>query len=81
MRMPAGIICPVGGAGRILTDGLGECPDLEFDIFGLATLADAEEVEEALLWDMTDGWWMCMLRTEDTEDDVDLRPPMPERRL
>jgi len=49
--------------------------------FGLATLADAEEVDDALLCEMPDGWWMCMLRTEDTDEDVDLRPPMPERRL
>lgn len=38
-------------------------------------LLDVEEVDDALL---CDGWCMCMLRTDDTEDDVDLRPPMPD---
>lgn len=39
---------------------------------------DADEVDEALEWVWT--WWM--LRIEDTEDDVDLRPrrPAEERR-
>lgn len=36
--------------------------------------SEAEEVDEALL---CEWWWCGMLRIEDTDDDVDLRPRRP----
>lgn len=69
----------VGVAGRILTELWGE-RDGRF-VGGRAedwTELDVEDVELALEWLGT--WWM--LRMEETEDEVDLRPrrPVEERR-
>lgn len=67
----------VGVAGRTLTlecgerPGFSRAPLLVFDAAGEAR--EAEDVEDALECECT---W-CMLRTEDTDEDVDLRPRRP----
>ena len=62
----------MGVAGRTLTEVWGERETL---VMGLEVdvVMELEEVEEALEWVWT--WWM--LRMEETEDEVDLRPRRP----
>lgn len=68
----------VGVAGRTLTEAWGD-----FDLRPVTDTAgevmDADEVEDAL---ECEWWWNGIERTEDTEEDVDLRPRRPpeERR-
>lgn len=70
--------------GRTLTEecGLRPCAAAVADLLvveteGEAMEAEAEEVEDALEAECR-CWWM--LRMEDTEEDVDLRPRRPEER-
>lgn len=71
----------VGVAGRTFMllcgdlESLCECPDT----LTAGEVTEAEDVELALLWEW---WWWGMLRIEETEDEVDLRPRRPplERR-
>jgi hypothetical protein len=72
----------VGVAGRTLTDEWGDRGTLwgaETETAGEAMETEAEDVDDALLcvW-----WWWGMLRIEDTDEEVDLRPRRPpeERR-
>lgn len=61
----------VGVAGSIFTDARGERGDLR-----VTEEMDADDVEEALEWDLL--WKERML---ETEEDVEFRPPrVPERR-
>lgn len=81
--MLGGRVMVVGEAGRILTEAWGEGPEREpggLERLGEAIEFEADEVEEALLCEMPDGCVRWMLRTEETEEEVDLRPPRPERR-
>ena len=71
----------VGVAGRTLMllcgdlDSLCEWPDVDT----VGDTSEAEDVDDALL---CEWWWCGMLRIDDTDDDVDLRPRRPpeERR-
>jgi hypothetical protein len=68
----------VGVAGRTLTEVCGDF-DLRPETETAGEVMDAEEVDEAL---ECEWWWYGIERTEDTEEDVDLRPRRPpeERR-
>lgn len=71
----------VGVAGRTFMllcgdlEGLWEWPDVET----AGETMEAEDVDDALL---CEWWWCGMLRMEDTDEEVDLRPRRPpeERR-
>ena len=88
MRMLEGkCVVVVGVAGRILTEAWGErvvkvvvFMEAEPDpwAFVLLVVIEADDVDDALECEWT--WWM--LRTDDTEEDVDFRPRRPalERR-
>lgn len=83
-RMLLGKEVEVGVAGRTLTEWCGLRLDAIMAEGVLETLVETEPVllvELALLWLW---WWVawCMLRIEDTEDEVLLRPrnPGPEER-
>lgn len=72
-----------GEAGSILTLACGDGPERDpggLLGFGEAMEALADEVDEALLWDTPDGCDRWKLRTDDTDDEVDLRRPKPDRR-
>lgn len=75
--MPEGKADVVGVAGRTLTDEWGDRVDLRL-IAEELTEFEFEEVDDAFerVW----AWWI--LRIEDTDDEVDLRPrrPADERR-
>lgn len=62
----------IGVAGRTLTEVCGEREGLEKAAEEWIELV-VEEVEEALEWLGT--WWI--LRIEETEEEVDLRPRRP----
>lgn len=79
-RMLEGKVLAVGVDGRTLTDVCGERPVRMLDALLWAegkadecTELEVDEVDEALEWVCT--WWM--LRTELTDDEVDLRPRRP----
>lgn len=62
----------VGVEGRTLTEVCGDLDDFENGTEEWMEL-EVEEVEEAFEW--VGKWWM--LRMEDTDDEVDLRPLKP----
>ena len=81
--MLGGRVTAVGVAGNIFTLACGDGPDR--DPGGLLRFGDAietlaDDVDEALLWDIREGGPTVKLRTEDTDEDVDFRRPSPERR-
>jgi hypothetical protein len=64
----------VGVAGRTLTLLWGLRPSFMFvEVVGLARDVDCELVLEALECE----WWWWMLRMEETDEEVDLRPRRP----
>ena len=62
----------VGVAGRTLSEVCGERDDLRLMAEEFTEL-EVDEVDEALEWEGT--WWI--LRTDETDEDVDLRPWRP----
>ena len=75
-RMLDGNVEMVGVAGRTLTEVCGERavrgPGFMADVASEREL-EVEDVDEALEWLCT--WWI--LRTEETDEEVDLRPRSP----
>ena len=80
-RSPAGRVPVVGVAGNTLTELCGDRPSLdpeaeerpEGDAIELLDVLDAFE---CVCWWL--GWCWYVLRIEETEEDVDLRPRSPE---